>query len=187
MAEQPSPSAAPAPAAAEQSDAERLDALDRMLTRLALADDARLAPVLLRVLPYAITSLASPAPAVRKLVSAPDRASSSSPSRLPDLNFSVCRGGRSPSSVRLVCSFLRDVTYCSRGDEISVSAVGLRVACYLILPAANLPLVFYVQNWVYYGLARVAYPQLPLPVYTVRTPMVVFYTDLSNILHLRSA
>jgi proteasome component ECM29 len=42
-----------------------------MLTRLALADDARLAPVLARVLPYAITSLASPAPAVRKLVSAP--------------------------------------------------------------------------------------------------------------------
>jgi len=92
MAEQPSPSAAPAPAPAEQSDAERLDALDRMLTRLALADDARLAPVLLRVLPYAITSLASPAPAVRKLVSAPDHASSSSSSRIPDLNFSVCHG-----------------------------------------------------------------------------------------------
>ncbi|CAN6357538.1 unnamed protein product [Urochloa humidicola] len=63
MAEQPAPSAAP-----EQTDADKLDALDRMLTRLALADDARLAPVLARVLPYAITSLASPAPAVRKLV-----------------------------------------------------------------------------------------------------------------------
>jgi proteasome component ECM29 len=46
-----------------------MDALDRMLTRLALADDARLAPVLARVLPYAVTSLASAAPAVRKLVS----------------------------------------------------------------------------------------------------------------------
>ncbi|PAN15915.1 hypothetical protein PAHAL_3G020000 [Panicum hallii] len=68
MADQPAPSAAAAPDAAEQTDAERLDALDRMLTRLALADDARLAPVLARVLPYAITSLASPAPAVRKLV-----------------------------------------------------------------------------------------------------------------------
>lgn len=74
MAEQPAPSTASAPTAAaapEQTDAERLDALDRTLTRLALADDARLAPVLARVLPYAITSLASPAPAVRKLVSAP--------------------------------------------------------------------------------------------------------------------
>ncbi|KAL6641935.1 hypothetical protein ACP70R_020116 [Stipagrostis hirtigluma subsp. patula] len=60
------PSAA-APAAG-QTDAEREEALDRMLTRLALADDARLAPLLPRVLPYAITSLASPAPAVRKLV-----------------------------------------------------------------------------------------------------------------------
>ena len=66
------PSASSAAAAtAEQTDAERMDALDRMLTRLALADDARLAPVLARVLPYAVTSLASPAPAVRKLVSAP--------------------------------------------------------------------------------------------------------------------
>ncbi|CAD6254932.1 unnamed protein product [Miscanthus lutarioriparius] len=63
------PSASSAAAAtAEQTDAERMDALDRMLTRLALADDARLAPVLARVLPYAVTSLASPAPAVRKLV-----------------------------------------------------------------------------------------------------------------------
>jgi proteasome component ECM29 len=71
MAEQPAPSTAPTAAAPEQTDAERLDALDRTLTRLALADDARLAPVLAPVLPYAITSLASPAPAVRKLVSAP--------------------------------------------------------------------------------------------------------------------
>lgn len=67
MAEPSAPSASTA-AAAEQTDAERMDALDRMLTRLALADDARLAPVLARVLPYAVTSLASPAPAVRKLV-----------------------------------------------------------------------------------------------------------------------
>ncbi|TVT99496.1 hypothetical protein EJB05_55165 [Eragrostis curvula] len=57
-----------APAAAAQTDAEREEALDRILTRLALADDARLAPLLARVLPYAITSLASPSPAVRKLV-----------------------------------------------------------------------------------------------------------------------
>ncbi|KAL6906048.1 hypothetical protein ACP4OV_003649 [Aristida adscensionis] len=60
--------AAAAVATAEQTDAEREEALDRMLTRLALADDARLAPLLPRVLPYAITSLASPAPPVRKLV-----------------------------------------------------------------------------------------------------------------------
>ncbi|CAM0950343.1 unnamed protein product [Alopecurus aequalis] len=64
MAE-PSSSAAAPPA---PTDAEREDALDRMLTRLALAEDARLAPLLARVLPYAITSFASPAPSVRKLV-----------------------------------------------------------------------------------------------------------------------
>ncbi|KAM0826507.1 hypothetical protein ACQ4PT_068829 [Festuca glaucescens] len=64
MAEPSSPAAAP-PA---PTDAEREDALDRMLTRLALAEDARLAPLLARVLPYAITSLASPAASVRKLV-----------------------------------------------------------------------------------------------------------------------
>ncbi|KAM0901521.1 hypothetical protein ACQ4PT_019926 [Festuca glaucescens] len=64
MAEPSSPAAAtPAP-----TDAEREDALDRMLTRLALAEDARLAPLLARVLPYAITSFASPAASVRKLV-----------------------------------------------------------------------------------------------------------------------
>jgi proteasome component ECM29 len=65
MAEPSSPAAAP-PA---PTDAEREDALDRMLTRLALAEDARLAPLLARVLPYAITSFASPAAPVRKLVS----------------------------------------------------------------------------------------------------------------------
>lgn len=81
MAEPSAPSASTA-AAAEQTDAERMDALDRMLTRLALADDARLAPVLARVLPYAVTSLASPAPAVRKLVSAPPLSSSPYPTRI---------------------------------------------------------------------------------------------------------
>uniref|UniRef100_A0A0E0BF13 Proteasome adapter and scaffold protein ECM29 HEAT-repeat domain-containing protein n=1 Tax=Oryza glumipatula TaxID=40148 RepID=A0A0E0BF13_9ORYZ len=63
MAETSSPAAA-----AAQTDAEREEALDRMLTRLALAEDARLAPLLARVLPYAITSLASPAASVRKLL-----------------------------------------------------------------------------------------------------------------------
>uniref|UniRef100_A0A3B6MN47 Ecm29 proteasome adaptor and scaffold n=1 Tax=Triticum aestivum TaxID=4565 RepID=A0A3B6MN47_WHEAT len=57
------PSAAP-PA---PTDAEREDALDRMLTWLALAEDARLAPLLVRVLPYAITSFASTSTSVRKL------------------------------------------------------------------------------------------------------------------------
>ncbi|XP_044946463.1 proteasome adapter and scaffold protein ECM29 isoform X3 [Hordeum vulgare subsp. vulgare] len=57
------PSAAP-PA---PTDAEREDALDRMLTRLALAEDGRLAPLLVRVLPYAITSFASTSTSVRKL------------------------------------------------------------------------------------------------------------------------
>lgn len=58
-------------AAAAQTDAEREEALDRMLTRLALAEDARLAPLLARVLPYAITSLASATASVRKLVIIP--------------------------------------------------------------------------------------------------------------------
>ncbi|KAG8089149.1 hypothetical protein GUJ93_ZPchr0011g27896 [Zizania palustris] len=65
MAEPSSPAAV---VEAGQTDEEREEALDRMLTRLALADDARLAPLLARVLPYAITSLASPAASVRKLV-----------------------------------------------------------------------------------------------------------------------
>jgi proteasome component ECM29 len=68
MAEPSSPAAA-APPSPAPTDAEREDALDRMLTRLALAEDARLAPLLARVLPYAITSFASPAQSVRKLVS----------------------------------------------------------------------------------------------------------------------
>jgi hypothetical protein len=67
------PSAPAAAATAGQTDAEREEALDRMLTRLALADDARLAPLLARVLPYAITSLASSAAPVRKLVRTPYR------------------------------------------------------------------------------------------------------------------
>lgn len=69
MAETSSPAAAAA--AAAQTDAEREEALDRMLTRLALAEDARLAPLLARVLPYAITSLASATASVRKLVIIP--------------------------------------------------------------------------------------------------------------------
>jgi proteasome component ECM29 len=82
MVEPSSPSPAAAPPA--PTDAEREDALDRMLTRLALAEDARLAPLLARVLPYAITSFASPAASVRKLVSLPHH----SP-RPPPIRFST--------------------------------------------------------------------------------------------------
>ena len=100
-AEMAEPSASSAAAAtAEQTDAERMDALDRMLMRLALADDARLAPVLARVLPYAVTSLASPAPAVRKLVSAP--LLSPLLQSLPDPNFSERHSCRSSYSPQLV-------------------------------------------------------------------------------------
>lgn len=51
-----------------QSDAERQEMLDRMLTRLALADDSKLKILLSKILPYSISSLASPSPSVRKLV-----------------------------------------------------------------------------------------------------------------------
>ncbi|KAG0457671.1 hypothetical protein HPP92_022828 [Vanilla planifolia] len=51
-----------------QSDAEREEALDRMLTRLALADDSNLAQVLSKILPYSICSLSSASPSIRKMV-----------------------------------------------------------------------------------------------------------------------
>ncbi|XP_073008804.1 uncharacterized protein [Typha latifolia] len=65
MAETSGSTPAPAP---PPSDAEREDTLDRMLTRLALADDAKLQPLLASILPYSISSLASPSPSVRKMV-----------------------------------------------------------------------------------------------------------------------
>ncbi|CAL9127672.1 unnamed protein product [Musa textilis] len=55
-------------AAAAPSDVEREDMLDRMLTRLALADDDKLEPLLAKILPYSISSLASPSPSIRKSV-----------------------------------------------------------------------------------------------------------------------
>ncbi|XP_029120499.1 uncharacterized protein [Elaeis guineensis] len=54
--------------AAAQSDAEREEMLDRMLTRLALADDSKLEPLLSKILPYSISSLASSSPSIRKTV-----------------------------------------------------------------------------------------------------------------------
>jgi hypothetical protein len=45
------PSLPPAAATTEQSDVEREEDLDRMLTRLALADDACLMPLLAHILP----------------------------------------------------------------------------------------------------------------------------------------
>ncbi|MQL77621.1 hypothetical protein Taro_010030, partial [Colocasia esculenta] len=64
MAE-PSSGSSPAP---PLSDAEREEMLDRMLTRLALADDSKLEGLLSKILPYSISALASPSPSVRKLV-----------------------------------------------------------------------------------------------------------------------
>ncbi|CAL9128643.1 uncharacterized protein LOC103992459 [Musa acuminata AAA Group] len=55
-------------AAAAPSDVEREEMLDRMLTRLALADDDKLEPLLAKILPYSISSLASPSPSIRKSV-----------------------------------------------------------------------------------------------------------------------
>ncbi|CAA7406117.1 unnamed protein product [Spirodela intermedia] len=51
-----------------QSDDEREEMLDRMLTGLALADDSKLKILLSKILPYSISSLASPSPSIRKLV-----------------------------------------------------------------------------------------------------------------------
>lgn len=50
------------------TDAEREGMLDRMLTRLALAEDSQLQTLLAKILPYSIRSLNSPSPSVRKLV-----------------------------------------------------------------------------------------------------------------------
>ncbi|KAL5994755.1 hypothetical protein ACLOJK_024809 [Asimina triloba] len=63
MAE-PSPSSS----SADKSEAEREEILDRMLTRLALADDSNLQTLLAKLLPYAIASLSSPSPPIRKKV-----------------------------------------------------------------------------------------------------------------------
>ncbi|KMZ74828.1 hypothetical protein ZOSMA_121G00010 [Zostera marina] len=50
------------------TDAEREEMLDRMLTRLALAEDSQLQNLLAKILPYSIHSLNSPSSSVRKLV-----------------------------------------------------------------------------------------------------------------------
>lgn len=52
----------------QSSDAEREEMLDRMLTRLALADDSKLEQLLSKILPYSISSLSTSSPSVRKLV-----------------------------------------------------------------------------------------------------------------------
>ncbi|PKA49156.1 hypothetical protein AXF42_Ash010841 [Apostasia shenzhenica] len=54
--------------ASQPSDAEREEMLDRMLTRLALADDSKLEQLLSKILPYSISSLSCPSPSIRKLV-----------------------------------------------------------------------------------------------------------------------
>ncbi|XP_020682977.1 proteasome adapter and scaffold protein ECM29 [Dendrobium catenatum] len=53
---------------AQPSDTETEVMLDRMLTRLALADDSKLEQLLTKILPYSISSLSSSSPSVRKLV-----------------------------------------------------------------------------------------------------------------------
>ncbi|KAK1280870.1 hypothetical protein QJS04_geneDACA015003 [Acorus gramineus] len=49
-------------------DAEREEMLDRMLTRLALADDSNLQQLLTSLLPYTISSISSPSPSIRNSV-----------------------------------------------------------------------------------------------------------------------
>lgn len=54
-----------------QSDAQIEETLDRMLTRLALADDSNLSSILPKILPYSISSLSSSSQSIRKLVKSP--------------------------------------------------------------------------------------------------------------------
>ncbi|KAL9272177.1 Proteasome adapter and scaffold protein ECM29-like protein [Drosera capensis] len=56
------------PTAAAKSDEDRLESLDRLLTRLALCDDSKLEPLLAKLLPFTISSLSSPSVSVRNKV-----------------------------------------------------------------------------------------------------------------------
>ncbi|KAL9260866.1 Proteasome adapter and scaffold protein ECM29-like protein [Drosera capensis] len=56
------------PTPAATSDEERVEALDRLLTRLALCDDSKLEPLLSKLLPFTISSLSSPSVYVRNKV-----------------------------------------------------------------------------------------------------------------------
>ncbi|KAF6155314.1 hypothetical protein GIB67_019840 [Kingdonia uniflora] len=56
------------PSIMEKSDVEKEEILDRMLTRLALTDDPKLEPLLVKLLPYTISALSSQSPIVRKKV-----------------------------------------------------------------------------------------------------------------------
>ncbi|KAB2615279.1 proteasome-associated protein ECM29-like protein [Pyrus ussuriensis x Pyrus communis] len=55
-------------ASATKSDEEKVEMLDRLLTRLALCDDSNLQPLLSKLLPYTISSLSSQSSAVRNKV-----------------------------------------------------------------------------------------------------------------------
>ncbi|OAY68778.1 Proteasome-associated protein ECM [Ananas comosus] len=68
MAEASSSPSSSTGAAAAKAEEERAEVLDRMLTRLALADDDKLEPALAKILPYSIASLSSPSPSIRKMV-----------------------------------------------------------------------------------------------------------------------
>nr|CAD1824607.1 unnamed protein product [Ananas comosus var. bracteatus] len=57
-------------AAAAKAEEERAEVLDRMLTRLAIADDDKLEPALVKTLPYSIASLSAPSPSIRMMVDA---------------------------------------------------------------------------------------------------------------------
>ncbi|GAB2246168.1 hypothetical protein Droror1_Dr00001661 [Drosera rotundifolia] len=56
------------PTPAAMSDEERVEALDRLLTRLALCDDSKLEPLLSKLLPFTISSLSPPSVYVRNKV-----------------------------------------------------------------------------------------------------------------------
>ncbi|KAM1056746.1 hypothetical protein ACFX2I_030121 [Malus domestica] len=55
-------------ASATKSDEEKVEMLDRLLTRLALCDDSNLQPLLSKLLPFTISSLSSQSSAVRNKV-----------------------------------------------------------------------------------------------------------------------
>lgn len=51
-----------------KSDEEKVEMLDRLLTRLALCDDSKLQPLLSKLLPFTVSSLSSNSSAVRNKV-----------------------------------------------------------------------------------------------------------------------
>ncbi|KAG1338330.1 hypothetical protein COCNU_04G006360 [Cocos nucifera] len=127
--------------AAAQSDAEREEMLDRMLTRLALADDSKLEPLLSKILPYSISSLASSSPSVRKAVleilsHVNKRVKHHPEIRLPMLElWKIYNDADASSMVKNFC-----IVYIEMSFERLSSEEKANMAPDLLVNVANLPL-----------------------------------------------